>query len=248
MKRNRTGVGRRNRRDRRVAAFACFAAVVAGSWWLVIRQPSAPPDPSKAPVSATAPARALPQLSDDELRAAVDYLLDAVHPERTENAYFPAFARQRLQWMVDEHAARRLEVSFLSETATEPLPDDVLMAAWRTEGKSTIIISKRRFEGFLREGGPTVPPFAQEQKNDFAIGLVHEILHLQNPAANPRDPELRVVEESRAWREVTLNVVRPLRAANHPMRQRFRDVDDAFRACGDQLPCPPLARLVRLRL
>ena len=53
-------------------------------------------------------------------------------------------------------------------------------------------------------------------------------------------------EERRIWREVTLQVVRPLRAARQPLHRRFRDVDDVFRACRDELSRPPLALLVRL--
>ena len=90
------------------------------------------------------------------------------------------------------------------------------------------------------------PPFTQQQKNDFAVGLVHEIVHLQNPDADPRNQATRVAEESRVWREVNSEVVRPLLAGNHPLHSRFRDIDTALRICGDELPCPPLTRLVRV--
>lgn len=53
-------------------------------------------------------------------------------------------------------------------------------------------------------------------------------------------------EESHAWREVTLAVVRPWRALNQPLHPRFIQVDDAFRSCGDQLPCTAIAQFVRL--
>ena len=80
------------------------------------------------------------------------------------------------------------------------------------------------------------PPFTQQQKNDFALALVHEIVHLRNPAADPRDTEARPAEESRVWRDVSLNAVRPLRTLNQPVHRRFLDVDDALRACRDELP------------
>ena len=219
------------------------------TWWLVSSSDEVRVEEHAAVGQiGEAATNAPPVLTDVQRRAALDYLLDAVDPERTDNVYLPNFARDSLRWMVQEHAGGSLDIAFLSENAPEQLPADVLMAARRFAGRSTIAISKEGFAAFLRDGGDTEPPLAQQQKNDFVIALVHEIVHLRNPDANPRDDASRVAEESRAWREVTLSVVRPLRAANQPMRQRFRDVDDAFRACGDQLPCPPLARLVRLRL
>jgi len=79
----------------------------------------------EAEVGTLAPA----VLTDGELRAALDHLLEGVDPERADNAYFPDFARENLRWMVQEHAAGRLEIAFLSENAPEQLPADVLMAA-----------------------------------------------------------------------------------------------------------------------
>lgn len=122
------------------------------------------------------------------------------------------------------------------------------MAASNLDGRPTIFIAKARFMKFLIETGATAPPFTTRQKNDCAVAIVHEIVHLQNPEADPRDINRRAAEESRVWREVSLQVVRPLRLRNQPMDQRFKDVDDAFRACRDALPCPSLARLVRLGL
>ena len=222
-------------------------AVALAVWWFAGLRRDASVGPAVA--APTPPIPLAPVLTDDDLRVALDGMLDAVHPEDPDNAYLPDFARDRLRWMWREHAASRLEVAFLSRTATGgSVPDDLLMATWRTQGKATIMIVKPRFAELLHEGGPAVPPFSRRQRNDFIVGLVHEIVHLQNPDADPTNPDLRAAEEARAWREVTLHVVRPLRLRNEPMRQRFREVDDALRACGDRVPCPLLERLVRLRL
>jgi hypothetical protein len=91
-----------------------------------------------------------------------------------------------------------------------------------------------------------MPPFTAQQMNDFAIGLIHEINHLRNTTNNEPDPVAFFREESRAWRDVTINVVRPLRALNQPMDREFVEVDDALQDCRDELPCPRLAQLVRL--
>ena len=227
-------------------AGALILLLVGGLWFWAFRDEGSQAG-SEGALSA-APTPSFPQLTDRQLQTAADELLAAIDLERPDNAYFSAFAKQTLQWMVRERGAGRLDVLFFTDTSTSQLPPDVLMAAWPQGNKATIFISKPRFAEFLAEGNATGPPFTQQQKNDFALALIHEIVHLQNPYANPRDPESRAREESRAWREVTLEVVRDLIAANQPVHQRFKDVDRALRSCGDQLPCPLLARLVRLGL
>ena len=225
------------------------AVLVAAAWWFFGPEP---PDARTGTEAALFPATvstvSTPELTDSELQAAADALLLAIDPESHANDYFPEFAKERLRWMVREHSAGRFEVGFFVDTETTRLPPEVLMAAWPADGKATIFIAKPRFAKFLREGGATAPPFAQQQKNDFALAVVHEIVHLQNTNTNPRDPKVRILEESRAWREVTLGFVRPLRAMNQPLHQRFLQVDDAFRSCADQLPCAAIAGLVRLAL
>jgi hypothetical protein len=62
----------------------------------------------------------------------------------------------------------------------------------------------------------------------------------------PSSNAVRVQEESYVWLEVSLSVVRPWLALNQPLNRRFVEVDDAFRSCGDMLPCPAIAGMVRL--
>ena len=229
-----------------LSAFAAILLCIAVGWWVVTPDR---PIPQRAIAGGVAVAPAIPpRLTDHQLQTAADELLAAVEPTKPQNQYFSKFAREKLAWMLREHTIGQLDVAFFNNTASVELPTDVLMAAWRREGTATIFIGKRRFEQFLLEGGARASPFTQQQKNDFALALVHEVVHLQNPDANPRDPEMRVQEESRAWRAVTVEVVRDLVAANQPLNQRFRDVDSVLRACNDELPCPSLARLVRLGL
>lgn len=187
------------------------------------------------------------RLSDEELQRAVDSLLATTDPRLPQNTHFSGYAKEKLLWMIAEHAAGRLTVAFLDDPSSIKLPPEVLMAASQLDGDPTIFIVKPRFASWLRAQGHTGPPFTEQQRNDFSIALIHEVVHLQNPAANPRNPEVFAEEESRAWVEVTLQVVRPLRTLKRPMDQRMLDVDDALRQCDDKMPCPQLARLVRLR-
>ena len=185
-------------------------------------------------------------LQDYELQAATNALLAAVNPAHPQNRYFSAFARDRLRWIGAEHAAGRLAIAFLKDGEDYHLPGDVRMASARIDGEERIFLSKSRFASDLRRYGRVGPTIPVQLKNDFALGLIHEALHLQSTAANPIDDDARAREEMRIWLAVTLHVVRPWRALHQPMEQVFLDVDDAFRRCRDTVPCPELARLVRL--
>lgn len=245
-RRSRRVVSTRSRRRGRAAVIAGLAILVGLLALASVRSGRAVvPEPVASSDALSQPA-ALRTLSDDELQRAADGLLGAVSPRLPENGYFPAFARERLDWMEQQVRAGRLTIAFLFDPETIRLPPTVLMSASHLDGQPTIFIVKPRFEKFLEEGGRTSAPFTPEQKNDFAIGLVHEVSHLQNTSGPERDPERFYREEARAWREVTLEVVRPLRRTGQPVNHRLAQVDDVLRACGDVLPCPQLARFVRL--
>lgn len=242
--------GRRWLVVRLLIVIGVLAAAAGSVWWL--RSGGSSDSPARPQSGETLrehgpPTPLLSNLSDEYLQRAADQLLTLSDPERSENAYFPAFVRNHLRWLARENRANRLEVAFLTEASNGPLPPDVLMAASQLNGTPAIFIAKARFAKFLLEAGTMEPPFTQQQKNDFALALVHEVVHLRNPAADPRDLDRRSAEEARVWREVSLEVVRPFRSLNQPLHRRFLDVDDALRTCSDVLPCPPLLRLVRTR-
>lgn len=119
------------------------------------------------------------------------------------------------------------------------------MGAGTIEGRHAIIIAEPRLKRLLQ---PTDQPdtfLHARQKNDFMLGLVHEAVHLRNVnAGDPRNAADRLREELRAWREVDINVVRPLRRLNQPMDNTFLVVGDAFQACGGQPQCPAACRLI----
>ncbi len=199
------------------------------------------PEPSRAPLP-----RVSSELTDEELQRAADGLLAAVNPDLPENGYFNDYAREKVRWMNRQHAAGRLTIAMVFETAGPVMPPDVLMAATKLNGRPTVLIARERFASFLREGGRSESPFTPGQKNDFLVALTHEVVHLQNPSADASTPEARAREEGRVWREVNLNLVRPFRALQQPIHGLFLRVDDAFRNCRDRLPCPELSALVRL--
>ena len=219
-------------------------ALVAIAGLALMRRPlKESPDTTELPSSSkTASSASLP--TDEVLRRAVDELIEAVNPDLPENNHFPEFARSTLRWMSQEQAAGRLTVVFVSESEGD-IPPTVMMLATQLDGRAAIAIAKPGFAAFLLKGARQTAPFSQQQKNDFAIALMHETFHIQNWVGNPKSDEERALVETQAWHAVNMGVVRPWRALNQPMDPRFLIVDDGFLSCADRLPCPAVARMVR---
>src|SRR5712692_3413428 len=183
--------------------------------------------------------------TDDDLRAAVNQLFRSVNPSLPENQYFTQFVKDKIWWIITQQKLGRLRLILLKNAEQAGLVAEDLMASGIVEGKATIVISQPSFLDFLLDGGRTSAPFTRQQKNDFAIGLVHEVVHLQNPnRGNPARIEDRLPEELRTWREVDLNVVRQFRRINQPMNRRLIEADDILRSCGDKARCEPLAKIL----
>jgi hypothetical protein len=183
--------------------------------------------------------------TDDDLKAAVNQLFQSVNPSLPENQYFTRFMKDKILWIITQQKLGKLRLILLKNVEQAGLVAEDLMASGIVEGKPMIVISQPSFLAFLLEGGRKSAPFTQQQKNDFAIGLVHEVVHLQNPnRGNPARIEDRLPEELRTWREVDLNVVRQFRKINQPMNRRLIEADDILRSCGDQARCEPLAKIL----
>ena len=185
-------------------------------------------------------------LSDDQLRAVVDDLLAEISPRREQNGYFSEFARRQLRWMEQEARAGRLTVGLFTDPASVGLLPGVLMVATVVDSIPTILVVKPRFLEFLKKSGRITKPFTAQQRNDFAIGIVHEVVHLRESPTVAKDQEMFSEEELKTWRIVNLRVVRPLRDQGRPVDQQFALVDDVLRGCGDTLPCPLLSRLLHV--
>ena len=184
-------------------------------------------------------------LTDGEIRAAANQLFWALSPSLPENHYFSPFAKQKLLWIITEKQAGKLSLILLKNVDSAGLIADDLMASGRPDGKPIIVISQPSFLDFLLDGGRITAPFSQQQRNDFAIGLVHEVVHLDNShLSNITTPQERFQEELRAWRVVDLNVVRQLRELHRPMNHRLIEADDAIRSCGDSTHCEPLRQIL----
>ena len=237
-------------RRMRVGSAAAILALIGVFAWTIVRQqsksaevdrpfgladrPSLPPTESQSKGGYT----------DVDLSAAVNQLFSSVNPALPENKYFPQFAKERLLWIINQRKAGKLSIILLKNTDNTNLYFEDLMASGIVEEKSMIVIAGPRFLDFLLEG-QTSPPFTQRQRNDFAIGLVHETVHLEKDnTANPANFQDRLAEELRAWRKVDLNVVRQMRRLNQPMNPRLIEADDALRSCSDEAECESLREIL----
>lgn len=253
--RRRVPSRRQERRSRRVSWLAAVA-LAAGTLLLVAffthrtapREPKVETDRGLKSASSRSPVPTQPEstvYTDAEISAAANQLFAAVNPSLPENQYFTQFARRKISWIADQRNAGQLSIILLKNIDNTGLQFEALMASGRPEGKPVIVIARPRLLEFLSDGRPKSAPFSRQERNDFALALVHEAVHLQNPnPGNPANLEDRLHEEQRAWREVDVNVVRQFRRLEQPMNARFVEADDALRACRDKVPCESLRAML----
>ena len=135
-------------------------------------------------------------MTDEQLQRAADGLLAAVNPNLPSNQHLSDYAKERLRWLNNEQTEGRLVIRFFHDTPENALPGDVAMASTREGGKAVIFLSKRHLAADLSNTGSIGTPFNARQRNDFAIGLIHEIVHLQNPEADPGDQAAHIRERA----------------------------------------------------
>lgn len=184
-------------------------------------------------------------LDDAQIKKAADALLAFATVSGPDNQYFPQFVKDKIAWLTARVSAGTAAVILLKDISKTSLGADDLMASAVVNGRPTVFISQPRFVQFLREGGRVSPPFGEQQRNDFVLGLVHEVVHLEGARSlGPAGKQELIREESRTWHEVSINAVRQLRWLGQRMHPKFVRVDEALRSCGDILPCSEFVRAV----
>jgi hypothetical protein len=233
------------RRPRLYVAAVLLASVVG----VVVLIRHTPTDRSSDDRSRSIPGREAPRGAASvesppiDVNHAADRLLAAVDPAVPDNAWFPAPAREALEWLYGDVRAGRLTIAVLERLDNTNLHGNVLMASGMVEGRRTLLLSEPRLRTFLNDRDGASRPFTRKQRNDFMLGLVHEAVHLRSaqlPSPASSSYEERVAEELRAWRTVSLEVVRPLRGLGEPIDGVFIRLDDALLACGDRPDCQVL--------
>src|SRR5882762_7271564 len=111
----------------------------------VVRAKNAPPQSQRG-------------LSDQEVQSAADQLLLLVNPSRSNNSYYPLFAKQEIQWMIARTKAKALSIiEGPGQLKFERRGSDGRRIV---DGKRSIVISQPRFMRLLIEAGTVRAPFA----------------------------------------------------------------------------------------
>jgi len=187
-----------------------------------------------------------------EAKQLTNELLTATYPPEAGNSYFTPLMREKLMWVADEKRVDRLLLSAVGEysaTKSGVVQKGVLMASNYTSAnrdnkppyKPYIEIYTPRLLMLVRVQQKVPTGFNQMCKNTFALGLVHEAVHLERESkfyTVPHSDEQNLLEEERTWLKVDMGAVRQLRAMGQPLDTDYLESDDIMKRCGYKRGCP----------
>ena len=177
-------------------------------------------------------------------------LMVSVAPAARGNEYFPPMASNKLAWILEESYQGRLILDFHGENLDLNQPN-ILMQAGYEGGKPYVRISAPALWHWVREVSNVPKGFNQEIKHDFLIGVVHQAVHLEHPTdvlyKLASSPESWAIEETRAWREVVMGVVAPLRSQNQSVGTVFVQAHELLKKCAEPHDCPAFEKYVSVR-
>lgn len=197
----------------------------------------------------------MPPYGDKEHELTLQYcnfLAAATNPGLPENSYMPPGLKTRINWISDKHKQGKMEVAcakaLLYPDGT-PMPTSTLMSSKFDGNKYSIGILAPRLYPFVWQNGNRVPTtITQVWKNNFATGIAHEVIHLENEKFQlkqpPATPEERFSEELRAHIVTAREIIGPLRDMKQDVYIEDIQKDNAARKCNYQLPCKPLEDLL----
>jgi hypothetical protein len=184
-------------------------------------------------------------LSEDEVHQLANEMLNSVNPQLPENEYMPPFMREKLGWIFESLDSGMLELNILLDRTDFTTGEAVLAFADNEGGVSRIWLNGAALWVFVRIRGGMEYGFSRQNKNDFALILVHEATHLERRLDLQAPLDSLIAEEVRVYRKVNFLAVRPLREQGEPMdAEHHLLVDDLLRQCGDEAVCPAFYELI----
>lgn len=182
----------------------------------------------------------------------VDLLSSQINPAAAENAYMPLGLKNRINWIIAEKQAGRLNLicaKRMESSHGKLAPASTFMGSkYNDTGNASIAVLGPKLYKAIADNGGRIPEISQEAKNFFAVALAHEVIHLENKPFLLRqyrtDDEL-TQEELRTWMKTSAEVVRHLREVGQPVGIDLARADDVSRRCNYQLPCPELLAFFR---
>ena len=184
-------------------------------------------------------------ISESKANELVNDLFKAIDPRNEENSYMTPFMKEKLLWFYEEAREKKLEVwAFPGFSQNADGTDDtstLMRMGYYPERKvSYILIYTARLMSYVRIQEKVLTGFNQMVKNLFAISIVHEATHLEQPPSYYEAPyEYQTVlnEEIRVWYTVNMEAVRALRQLREPIQYDLLVADDILNRCKNDPYC-----------
>ncbi|MFZ2522919.1 MAG: hypothetical protein WAW92_00865 [Minisyncoccia bacterium] len=175
-------------------------------------------------------------------------LVRAIVPTLPENAYMPAFMKEKISWVYElsEKSKRSTGQEVVVLIRGEAKYGNTFMRSFytsRTYPHIEIISNMLFFIVRIADNVPT--GYTPKNKNDFGVALVHEAVHLEQPRSffnRHRTQQEMIEEEFRTWSKVDTNVVEPLIKMGQPLDSVYISNHRELVACKYKLPCESVTR------
>ena len=170
----------------------------------------------------------------------VNQLLKACEPDRPENVYFPSLIKEKVRWIYNEAAAKRLTTSF-TEDQDKKIGNQVRMTSgYIIGGKPFLEINANHLMLSIRIRDGVKIGFNRKQKNTFALTLTHEAVHLERPRSFFESLKTRqavIDEELRTYRKVDRLAVAELLKKGEPLDVDLHEMHEVLTKCSSSVTC-----------
>jgi hypothetical protein len=147
-----------------------------------------------------------------------------------------------LAWIFNENRVGNLTFSWFANGRIEDNQQVYGMTSGYVDGKLNIEVNLSLLAIWFWDSYKDHTPIPPMRRNDLAIMLSHEVIHLQHGKdvleAVKTNLALRKEEERRTWTVTVLEDVRPLIASGEKLNEHFVQASDAFKACSGDPLCP----------
>jgi hypothetical protein len=177
--------------------------------------------------------------SPQEAIELTNQLITGINPGNPENSYMTPFMREKISWIYIQESLGKLKLKLVTNE-NGVLPETALMHSFYEGNVPVIEIVANRLLMLIRVQQNVAKGYNQMQKNTFALGLVHEAVHLENPPQffTTKDAAATRNEELRTWRKVDELAVAGLLKGGQPLDIDYPGFHNIFLKCGYKGPCP----------
>lgn len=188
--------------------------------------------------------------TEREAKELANQMLAAVNPDRPENAAMPSFMKEKILWLINQQNSQNLIVALKPQYRSTGDRSSLMDSGYDDADKMFINIYGARLIQLVRQQNNTPVGFNPKEKNTFALALVHEAIHLEQPASYFRSAgyDELIAEEVRTWAKMIIYAVRPMRSRGEPLESDFREMDDTLKTCNDRPDCEGFIQALKKKL